>query len=541
MLLASGVAWAQGAVRVSTDGAGNQMNSSGNYTAISENARYVAFNTTASNLVSGDTNGVDDVFVKDASTGAIVRASTTAAGAQANGGSIAPAISADGRYVAFQSAASNLVPGDTNGVTDIFLKDMVTGAITRVSTDAGGVQANNHSNFPAISANGQRVAYNSDASNLVPGDTNLTGDVFVKDLGSGATILASSGAGGTLANGGSDVGGLGGPYPPGISGNGNLVGFSSTATNLVTPNTNGQTDIFIKEISSGNSSGAVTLETVGTGGSAPNGASFLPRLSTDGRYLAYRSEASNLLAADTDTNSDVYFKDRQTSSLTLASTNPSGVKATYVDDVFGSSGSYDVTMSADGSHVAFASMSTDLVAGNYSHPAINVFNKDTRNGNITIDSVNGSNEIGNSWSFGPGLSADGTVIAFQSAANNLVAGDTNNVYDIFTMNECARPALALSLDNVYWATFADYRNRILTVSYRISNSGRIAYTTQITGSTASHGVFQVGALPVSVGDISTSYSKTGAVRYQVTPGVTFFSASLNVSTADACGNSYLFP
>lgn len=533
-------ALAEGAVRVSTDSAGNQVYASNAYTTISESGRYVAFHSPAATLVPGDNNGVNDIFVKDLNTGAITRVSTAAGGVQANGASTAPVLSADGQFVAFHSAATNLVAGDTNGVQDVFVKDTLTGGVTRISTSAGGAQGNGASTWAAISSNGRRVAFNSDASNLVPGDTNATGDVFIKDLDTGATILASSGLGGTLANGGSNMGDLSGPDAPGISGNGNLVGFYSTATNLASPNTNGQTSIFVKDISSGTSNGAVTLEVLGSDGSIPNGPSFMPKLSSDGRYLAFRSEASNLLPGDTDTHSDIYFKDRQTGALTLMSTDPAGVKATYVDTVYGMTGSYDVTMSADGSHVAFATMSTELVYGTYAHPAINVINKDTRNGAVTLDSMNASDEIGNSWSFGPALSGDGARVVFQSAASNLGSGDTNRLYDIYVMNEAARPGLGLAVDIVYWGSFADYRDRILTVRYRIGNSGRIAYGTQITDSTANFGATRVSSVPVSLGDISTSYSSTGSVRYQVTPGIGYFTAHLSVTARDVSGSSYFF-
>src|SRR5262249_27327165 len=148
-------------VRASTDSTGNQANGGSFFPSLSGDGRYVAFWSRASNLVPGDTNSREDVFVKDLWTGAVVRASPTAGGSQANGGSDTPALSADGRYVAFRSGASNLVPGDTNGAADIFVKDLWTGAVVRASTAAGGSQANNGSLPPALSADGRYVAFRS--------------------------------------------------------------------------------------------------------------------------------------------------------------------------------------------------------------------------------------------------------------------------------------------------------------------------------------------------------------------------------------------
>src|SRR5262249_13825695 len=144
--------------------------------AISSDGRYVAFQSDASNLVAGDTNGVTDVFVRDRLTGTTERMSVDSAGVQGNGVSSVPSISADGRYVAFLSDASNLVAGDTNGVTDVFVHDRTTGATERVSVATGGTQADRGSGYAAISPDGRFVAIGSVATNLVVGDTNGTGD-----------------------------------------------------------------------------------------------------------------------------------------------------------------------------------------------------------------------------------------------------------------------------------------------------------------------------------------------------------------------------
>ncbi|MCI0637403.1 MAG: hypothetical protein L0206_26320, partial [Actinobacteria bacterium] len=159
-------------VRVSVDSAGAQANDASDQPSISANGRTVAFRSFASNLVPGDTNGEGDVFVRDLKTGATTRVSVDSTGAQANASSTGQSISANGRTVAFRSFASNLVPGDTNGEGDVFVRDLKTGATTRVSVDSTGAQGNSNSDSPSISASGRTIVFVSEASNLVPDDTN---------------------------------------------------------------------------------------------------------------------------------------------------------------------------------------------------------------------------------------------------------------------------------------------------------------------------------------------------------------------------------
>jgi Tol biopolymer transport system component len=176
-------------VSVTTDG--TQGNGHSTWPSISGDGQYVTFVSKASNLVSGDTNGVSDVFVHDRKTGQPTRASTASDGTQGNGGSQNPSLSFDGRYVVFWSGATNLIDGDTNGVWDIFVHDRETGETTRVSVASDGTQGNDISRFPSISADGRYVAFESDADNLVSGDTNGFSDIFVHDRETGETICVS--------------------------------------------------------------------------------------------------------------------------------------------------------------------------------------------------------------------------------------------------------------------------------------------------------------------------------------------------------------
>ncbi len=206
-------------VKVSVALNGAKPNGKSESPSISEDGRYVAFYSWASNLVTGDTNGYSDVFVRDLQSGGTERVSVSSGGAQANFFSEDVSISPDGRYVAFTSHATNLVPGDGNGVGDIFVRDRVSGITELVSVDTNGLQANSFSWGPAISADGRHIAFQSQATNLVPGDTNAMHDVFVHDRQTGATELASVLPSGEPARRGSEL--------PSISADGRYVVFQS--------------------------------------------------------------------------------------------------------------------------------------------------------------------------------------------------------------------------------------------------------------------------------------------------------------------------
>ncbi len=195
------------------------------------------FTSNATNLVADDTNGVADIFIKDLTTGAVVRVSTDASGAQTDFSSLNAAFSSDGTKIVFESGATNLVAGDTNGVNDIFVKDLITGAVTRASTAASGVQADADSLNAVFSPDGTKVAFVSDASNLVAGDTNGVADVFIKDLVTGAVTRLSLSALGVQGNGDATQVVF---SPDGMS-----VALVSSAGNLVAGDTNGASDIFV--------------------------------------------------------------------------------------------------------------------------------------------------------------------------------------------------------------------------------------------------------------------------------------------------------
>ena len=264
----------------------------------------------ATNLVPGDTNGLSDVFVRDLRTHRTIRVSVTSRGRQAlckAGGceSTEPALNANGRYVAFESSATNLVAGDTNRLADVFVHDLRSGRTERVSVSsagrqAGGDRTNNGSNAPAISADGRYVAFHSYASNLVRGDTNRVPDIFIRDRKGRKTARVSVSGGGRQA----DQESLGSSA---ISADGRYVAFTSLATNLVAGDVNGITDVFVRDLRSGTTK-LVSLGAAGNQGddaSAAGGVVF----SADDRYLAFSSWAGNLVPGDTNDKPDAFVRD----------------------------------------------------------------------------------------------------------------------------------------------------------------------------------------------------------------------------------------
>jgi archaellum component FlaF (FlaF/FlaG flagellin family) len=224
--------------RVSVSSRGAQANSLSVLPNISADGRFVAFESAASNLVAGDTNGTLDIFVHDRLTGQTVRASVSSSGQESNGRSDKPTISGNGRFVSFFSPASNLVAGDTNNATDVFVRDLVANRTTRESVSSSGAQGNAESGPSTINHDGRFVAFTSSANNLVPGDTNGVSDIFARDRATGQTIRASIGNDGSQANAPSDN------FTLSLSANGRRVTYQSSASNLVAADNNGQIDIF---------------------------------------------------------------------------------------------------------------------------------------------------------------------------------------------------------------------------------------------------------------------------------------------------------
>lgn len=281
---------------ISLSSLGGQGNDDNYSPSISADGRYVAFVSGATQLVTGDTNNTSDVFVRDLATGTTTMVSRASDGSLANDWSFNPAISADGRYVAFESYASNLVTGDTNDSQDVFIHDRTTGATTRVSVSTAGTQANYTSHMPCLSGDGRYVAFHSYASNLVTGDTNTAADVFVRDRSLNQTTRVSVNESG--AQGAYDS------VKPSITADGRYVAFGSDSS-LVSGDSNSSQDVFVRD-RVGNQT---TRHSLSTAGGQGNGASGNPSIASAGGWIAWVADASNLVTGDTNGVYDVFVRD----------------------------------------------------------------------------------------------------------------------------------------------------------------------------------------------------------------------------------------
>ncbi|MFH8561764.1 RICIN domain-containing protein [Streptomyces sp. NPDC017988] len=283
--------------RVSVASNGTQGNNWSFSPSVSADGRYVAFTSGASNLVSGDTNAADDVFVHDRQTRTTQRVSVAGGGAQGNAESTTPSISADGRYVAYTSDASNLVSGDTNAAEDVFVRDLVSGTTQRVSVTGTGAQGDRDSMSPSISADGRHVAFSSSAVGLVPGDTNGRIDVYVRDRQAGTTQRVSVADNGTQGDGHSGV--------ASVSADGRYIAFSSSAANLIARDANAVSDVFVRDRETGKTQRVSTGHADGEGG---DGYSSEGSISADGSLTVFSSYASDLVPGDTNAAYDVFVR-----------------------------------------------------------------------------------------------------------------------------------------------------------------------------------------------------------------------------------------
>ncbi|HST82752.1 MAG TPA: hypothetical protein VLL08_13545 [Kineosporiaceae bacterium] len=403
-------------VRLSNGMDGAEADGNSTELAISGQGRRLAFTSAATNLVPDDTNGVADVFVVEAASGAIRRVSVTSAGGQVGGSVSEPAISANGRYVAFTSTSPDLVPDDTNAQSDVFVRDLRRGTTRRVSVGAGNAQATGFSATPSLSADGRYVAFTSWAADLVPGDTNEVGDVFVRDLRRGTTIRVSVASDGTQADN------VRYSYEPQISASGRYVVFTSFATNLVPDDTNFGSDIFVHDARTG----ATVRASIGSDGSQSTGGirGFInqhPSISADGRVVAFDSLGDGLLAEPPLHRADSYVHDLKTGLTQRVALGPGGV--------VGNSGGANPTVSANGRYVVFESYAENLVSGD-TNSAYDVFVRDLREQVTTRVSV-GAGGQADSFSSTGVISANGRHVGFVSAATNLVADDNNGLVDVF--------------------------------------------------------------------------------------------------------------
>ncbi len=408
-----------GLERVSVAFGGAQGNDNSEDPSISSDGRFVAFLSVASNLVAGDSNGKDDIFVHDRATGVTERVSVASDGAEADNDSFGASLSADGNFVAFGSYATNLVVGDTNGFSDVFVRDrdLPGGAFPdteRVSVGPPGVEANGDSMHVSISGDGRYVAFMSNASNLLDPlnpDTNGVSDIFVHDRDAGTTERVSVDSSGNEANDASLF--------SAISSDGQIVAFTSAASNLVAGDTNNLADIFVHNRTTG------TTELVIGPAEFDTGSGIIivePALSPDGLFVGFRSNADDLVAGDTNNSFDTFVIERDTSIIERASVSSSGVQ--------GNSNSGNPSFSSDDRFVAFPSLATNLVSQD-TNGFEDVFVRDRDAGLTKRISLSVNCEEGNNGSFQAVISGDGLTVAFTSAASNLVTDDSNGFLDVF--------------------------------------------------------------------------------------------------------------
>ena len=323
-------------------GDNGQANGASSNARISADGRFVVFTSQATNLVADDTNGVSDVFLRDLASGTTTRLSVSGGGVQGNAasGGAPSGISGDGSVVSFSSGASNLVDNDTNNVRDVFVWSRA-GGLERVSVASDGTQAAaGSSDTSAVSADGRWVAFSSTAPNLVDGDTNLAADVFVHDRTTGTTVRASVTAAGAQSPSASSL------QPGGLSGNGRVVVFDTAAA--LAPGDTGGSDVYARDLSAG----TTDRVSVSSAGAGANGNSQAATISNDGRYVAFQSSATNLDPADTGGDLDVFVRDRTAGTTRLVTTS---AQTTQV--------SQSAAISSDARSIALATTAGDLVAG----------------------------------------------------------------------------------------------------------------------------------------------------------------------------------
>jgi Tol biopolymer transport system component len=386
--------------------------------ALSADGRWLAFISSADNLLDGnptnDTNGQPDAFLLDLQTGTISLVSDQQDGGAANGPTTEVDVSSDGRYVAFVSEATNLLPDDANGAaSDVFVLDTQTGTLTLASRrGSAGNQGNGASWNVSISNDGSKVAFTSYAKNLVGGDTNNQPDAFVRDLVAASTTRVSTNSSGKQVRSAT--------LKAAISGNGSTVAFQNSASGLVSGDTNGKRDVFVKVLATGK-----TLRvSLANSGAEANGDSSFYDLSQNGKVVVFTSDATNLVANDDNGYADTFIRDR-TADSTLRVSRRGSTEA--------NAASYGAAISPDGAYVAFTTTATNLGGGepDGNGSAADVFEFEVATKALRRVAVDTTGGWADGANFDPtyGTSA---LIAFASFATDLAASDTNTASDVFT-------------------------------------------------------------------------------------------------------------
>lgn len=397
--------------RVSVGPIGEEANGTSFFPSLSDDGRFVAFDSLATNLVADDTNVFRDVFVHDRKKGVNKLVSLSVSGAKADMACHSPAMSANGRYVTFLSTA-DLMEDGALFLLRAYVRDVKKKKTTLVSLRSDGSAISTHVSQPSISGNGRFVAFVTKANDVVPGDTAGTDDVFLHDRKTGQTVAVTRRPDGTP--GGGD------PSQASISKSGRFVAFDSTATDLVDGDGNGVRDVFVfdrkkkkvERVCVPYDSG----EANGVSGNAP------VSISADGRFVAFDSNASNLIPGDTNGKVDVFVFDRKKNLTTRVSESTDGVASNSL--------SSQPAISPDGRFVTFQSYATNLVSGDDEGEA-DVFLHDRKTRTTVRLSQSAAGVGADDTSGRTALSKKANYIAFESIASNLIPGVTNVKTDIF--------------------------------------------------------------------------------------------------------------
>ena len=407
--------------RASSSVAGNADSSAivSGSVAMSADDRYVAFSSAATNLVSLDTNTALDAFVRDRENGTTSRISVNAVGQGGNAASATPlnrgraiTISADGNRIVFHSDATNLIALDLNRSSDIFLFDRAVSKLQVVSTSSSGVIGNSASYVPFINSNGDAVAFESVATNLIVVDRNSSSDIFLRNLTANTTQCISVNTAGAVGNSGS--------YAPALNADGTIVVFESDASDLVASDTNAARDVFLRN----SITSKTELISVGVNGAAADGASSSAVVSADGSIVAFKSSATNLVSADTNGVADVFVRDRNSGVTTRVSVSAAGTQGNL------ESGIGQISISQDGRYVAFTSSASNLVSGD-TNALSDVFVYDREINEVVRASETITEGALNGGSGDASVGVDGLTISFASSANNLVDDDADGTSDVF--------------------------------------------------------------------------------------------------------------
>ncbi len=384
--------------------------------AISADGRFVAFVSESGALVEDDHNGAADVFVRDLVANRTVLVSRSRFGGSPAGSSLQPSISADGQVIAFTSSAPDLVPGDSNGTLDVFVHDLRTGRTELVSRGSAGELADHDSFSPSVSADGQHVAFSSLATNLDPHDTDPSPDVYLHDRRTRRTTLISVSSGGRSGNGPSGQ--------PSVSGDGRLVAFTSAASNLDPDDANGLADVFVRNIEGG----TTELVSRGLGGVAGAGLSSEPVISSDGRAVAFTSSADDLVPDDDNGRDDVFVRRLDRPHDQPGDQPRTRMVSTARDGGAGSGASHGPSISGDGRRVTFLSAAQDLTLPGADRPTPRpddaakrdrAYVRDLDGAGTALVSAAANREPPDGETISAAISDSGTRVAFSDTSTDL--------------------------------------------------------------------------------------------------------------------------